>query len=328
MKAITYQNRDSPHLLKYEEIEKPALGDDQVLIKVRAASVNPIDYHLMRHASMRRMMLALSKGKLKRPGRDVAGKVEAVGRNVSRFKPGAAVFGLCAGAFAEYACTVPAALALKPDNVSFEQAAAVPLVGLTALQGLRDKGRVKAGQKVLINGAAGGVGTLAIQIAHWLGADVTAVCSTRNVDMVRAIGADHVIDYTREDFTKNGEQYDLLFDLVTNHSFKACRRVLKPKGTYIAAGMAGRAPSMTGVLADLTKQFVSSRFVSQRVVPFVAKLSQEDLALLAELVQTERVRPVIDRTYALSEVEAALEYLEAGHAQGKVVISLEGGGTS
>jgi NADPH:quinone reductase-like Zn-dependent oxidoreductase len=325
MRAITYQTHGSTTLLKIEEIEKPVSDDDQVLIKVRAASINPIDYHLMRHASMRRMMLALSKGKLKRPGRDVAGEVEAVGRNVTGFKPGDAVFGLCGGAFAEYACARPSALVMKPDNMSFEQAAAVPLVGLTALQGLRDKGQVKAGQKVLINGAAGGVGTFAVQIAHWLGADVTGVCSTRNIELVRALGADQVIDYTREDFTQNGQQYDLLFDLVTNHSFKECRRALNSKGIYIGAGMVGRKMSMLGVLANQLEVFVSSRFISQRVVPFVAKLSQADLALLAELVETGRVRPVIDRAYALIEVEAALEYLEIGHAQGKVVINVSSG---
>jgi len=323
MRAITYQTHGSPNLLKIEEIEKPVPEDDQVLIKVRAASINPIDYHLLRHPSMRRLMIALSKGKLKRPGRDVAGDVEGVGRNVTGMKAGDAVFGLCGGAFAEYACVTPNALVLKPGNVSFEEAASVPLVGLTALQGLRDKGRVKAGQKVLINGAAGGVGTFTVQIAHWLGAHVTGVCSTRNVDLVRSLGADQVIDYTREDFTQNGQRYDLLFDLVTNHSFKACRRVLTPKGTYIAAGMVGRKMSMRGVLANQLELFVGSRFISQRVVPFVAKLSQTDLALLAELVATGRVRPVIDRTYPLVEVETALEYLERGHAQGKVVISLE-----
>jgi NADPH:quinone reductase-like Zn-dependent oxidoreductase len=328
MKAITYQNGDSRHPLKFEEIEKPTPDDDQVLIKVRAASLNPIDYHLIRHATMRRMMIALSKGKLKRPGRDVAGDVETVGRNVTRFKPGDAVLGMCGGAFAEYACVTSSALVMKPRNVSFEQAASIPLVGLTALQGLRDKGQVKAGQKVLVNGAAGGVGTFAVQIAHWLGALVTGVCSTRNVDRVRALGADQVIDYTREDFTQNGQRYDLLFDLVANHSFKTCLRALNPKGTYIGLGMVGRKMSVLGILANQVEVFLSSRFVSQKVVPFVAKISQEDLALLAELVETGRVTPVIDRTYPLRDVEPALEYLEKGHAHGKVVISLETTGSS
>src|SRR5437016_8209287 len=236
MKAIVYSNRGSPDVLKLKEIERPTPGNDEVLIKVRAASVNPFDSALLRHPYLRRILSALSKRKSTRPGRDVAGHVEAVGSNVTQFKPGDAVFGLCGGAFAEYAIAAQSALAMKPDNASFEQTASVPLAGLTALQGLRDKGKIQPGQKVLINGAAGGVGTFAVQIARSFGAEVTGVCSTRNVEMVRAIGADHVIDYTREDFTKSGQHYDLIFDVVANHSFSPRSRALSPIARYIGAG--------------------------------------------------------------------------------------------
>ncbi|MDT7781195.1 MAG: hypothetical protein QOC99_3707, partial [Acidobacteriota bacterium] len=237
MKAIVYSDSGSRDLLRCEEIAEPTPGDVEVLIKVRAASVNPLDAHLSRHPFLRRVLSALSKRKINGPGRDVAGEVEAVGSLVTQFKPGDAVFGLCGGAFAEYACASQSALVMKPDTASFEQAASVPLAGLTALQGLRDKGEIQPGQKVLINGAAGGVGTFAVQIAKSFGAEVTGVCSTRNVEMLRSIGADHVIDYTREDFTKSGQQYDLIFDLVSNHSFSGRRRVLKSRGIYIGAGV-------------------------------------------------------------------------------------------
>ncbi len=323
MKAIVYSNYGSPDVLKCEEIEKPTAGDNEVLIKVRAASVNPLDYHLLRHRFIRRILSALSKLKINRPGRDVAGQVEAVGRNVTQFKPGDAVFGLCGGAFAEYACTSESALVVKADNVTFEQAASVPLAALTALQGLRDKGKIQPGQKVLINGAAGGVGTFAVQIAKSFGADVTAVCSTRNVDMVRSIGADHVIDYTREDFTKSEQHYDLIFDLVANHSFSARRRVLSPKGIYIGAGIVGLGGSMIGLLTRWIAEVVLSRFVSQKFVTLMAKLSKEDLTIMHELMKTGKVTPVIDKRYRLSEVPEAIRYLEEGHARGKVVITLE-----
>ena len=323
MKAIVYHNAGSPDILKLEEIEKPTPGDDEVLIKVRAASVNPIDSGSSRHPFLRRILFAMSKSKINRPGRDVAGQVEAVGSNVTQFKPGDAVFGLCAGAFAEYACASQSALVMKPDNASFEQAASVPLAGLTALQGLRDKGKIRPGQKVLINGAAGGVGTFAVQIAKSFGAEVTGVCSTRNVEMVRSIGADHVIDYTREDFTKSGKHYDLIFDLVANHSFSARRRVLKPKGVYIGAGIIGLGESIVRLLIHQITELVLSRFVSQKFVTLMTKLKQNDLALLGELIEAGRVTPVIDRCYSLSEVSEAVRYLEQAHAQGKVVITLE-----
>jgi NADPH:quinone reductase-like Zn-dependent oxidoreductase len=326
MKAIVYHNYGSPDVLKLEEIERPTPQDDKVLIKVRAASVNPLDSGLSRHPFLRRILFAMSKSKINRPGRDVAGVIaegaEAVGRNVTQFKPGDAVFGLCGGAFAEYACTAQSTLAMKPENASFEQAASIPLAGLTALQGLRDKGKIQPGQKVLINGAAGGVGTFAVQIAKSFGAEVTGVCSTRNVEMVRSIGADHVIDYTREDFTKSGQHYDLIFDLVANHSFSARRRVLDPKGIYIGAGIVGLGGSMVRLLAHQITELVLSRFVSQKFVTLMAKLGKEDLTIMGELMEAGKVTPVIDRCYSLSEVPEAIRYLEAGHARGKVVITL------
>src|SRR5713226_5334109 len=323
MKAIVYQNDGSPDILKLEEIAEPTPGDDEVLIKVRAASVNPIDSGSSRHPFLRRILFAMSKSKINRPGRDVAGQVEAVGSNVTQFKPGDAVFGLCGGAFAEYANASQSALVLKPDNASFEQAATVSLAGLTALQGLRDKGKIQPGQKVLINGAAGGVGTFAVQIAKSFGAEVTGVCSTRNVEMVRSIGADHVIDYTREDFTKGGEHYDLIFDLVANHSFSARRRVLNPKGIYIGAGIVGLGGSMVRLLAHQTTELVLSRFVSQKFLTLMAKLRKEDLVIMGELIETGKITPVIDRYYSLSESPEAIRYLEQGHARGKVVITFE-----
>jgi NADPH:quinone reductase-like Zn-dependent oxidoreductase len=323
MKAIVYHNDGSPDVLKCKEIEKPAPGDDEVLIKVRAASVNPLDVGMMRHPFLRRILSALSKRKSRRPGRDVAGQVEAVGSNVTHFKPGDAVFGWCGGAFAEYACTSESKLVMKPDNASFEQAAAVPVAGLTALQGLRDAGEVQQGQKVLINGASGGVGTFAVQIAKSFGAHVTAVCSPRNVDMARTIGADRVIDYTREDFTKGGELYDVIFDLVANHSFSARRRVLNPKGISIGAGIVGLGDSVIRLLSHMITELVLSRFVSQKFVTLMAKLSKEDLVIMGELIETGKVTPVIDRRYSLSETPEALRYLEQGHARGKVVITLE-----
>ncbi len=323
MKAIVYSNYGSPDVLRCEEIEKPTAGDNEVLIKVRAASVNPFDWHFMRGTPyIVRIMAGLRKPKDKRLGVDVAGQVEAVGRNVTHFKPGDAVFGACRGAFAEYACSSESALVMKPDNVTFEQAASVPVAAFTALQGLRDKGHLQPGQKVLINGAAGGVGTFAVQVAKWCGAEVTGVCSTRNVDMVRSIGADRVIDYTQEDFTKSGQRYDLFFDGVGNHSLSACRRVLNPKGIYVPFG--GSSDRwMIGPLARMLKTLVLSRFVSQKLlIVFMAKARKEDLIVMHELMQAGKVTPVIDKRYKLSEVPEAIRYLEEGHARGKVVITL------
>jgi len=323
MKAAVCSRYGPPYVVEIKEVEKPVPNDNEVLIRVRAASVNPLDSHLMKiKRNVGRILFGLRKPKITRPGRDVAGQVEAVGRNVTQFKPGDDVFGSCRGAFAEYACTSESALVKKPDNVTFEQAASAPVAAITALQGLRDKGKIQPGQKVLINGAAGGVGTFAVQIAKSFGADVTGVCSTRNMDMVRAIGADRVIDYTQEDFTKSGQRYDLIFDLVSNHSLLACRRVLNPKGIYIAAGILS-VRGMIGLLAYLIKPLVLSLFVSQKLVLFLARLSKEDLAIVRELLDTGKVTPVIDKRYRLSEVPEAIRYLEEGHARGKVVITLE-----
>jgi NADPH:quinone reductase-like Zn-dependent oxidoreductase len=319
MKAIVYHNYGPPDVLRCEEIEKPIAEDNEVLIKVRAASANPLDWRLMRGAPFFiRMLVGLGKPKIKRPGRDVAGQVEAVGRNVTRFKPGDDVFGTCRGAFAEYACSSESELVVKPDMVTFEQAASVPVAGLTALQGLRDKGYLQPGQKLLINGAAGGVGTFAVQIAKSFGAEVTGVCSTRNMDMVRSLGADRVIDYTQEDFTKMGERYDLLFECVGNCSLSACRRVLNPKGICVIAG----APKeLWPFLARALVAPVLSRCVSQKFVIFMARVRKEDLTVLGELMAAGKVTPVIDRRYRLNEVPEAIRYLEEGHARGKVVIT-------
>ncbi|HZE72918.1 MAG TPA: NAD(P)-dependent alcohol dehydrogenase [Pyrinomonadaceae bacterium] len=323
MKAIVYYKNGSGESLKLEEIEKPIPADDEVLIKVRAASVNPLDYHLLRHAFLRRVMSAVSKGKITKPGRDVAGQVETVGGNVTQFKAGDAVFGACDGTFAEYVCARESALAMKPDNISFEQAASSPVTGLTALQGLRDKAQIQPGQKVLINGAAGGVGTFAVQIAKALGAEVTGVCSTRNVEMVRSIGADVGLDYTREDFTSNGQHYDVIFDLVANHSFSEHRRALTRNGIYIGAGVLSLHGSMIGVLTARITELVSSPFVSQKFVSFIAKLNQKDLTAIGALMEAGKVTPVIDRCYSLSEAAEAVRYLEEGHARGKVVIDFD-----
>ena len=329
MKAIVYRNYGSPDVLRLEEIEKPSAGDDEVLIKVGAAALNPADLLFRGTSYMVRIMTGLRKPKETRIGHDVAGQVEAVGRNVTQFKPGDAVFGTCKGAFAEYVCTSESALVVKPDNVTFEQAASVPIAAITALQGLRlgglglgglgDKGHIQPGQKVLINGASGGVGTFAVQIAKSFGADVTGVCSTRNVEMVRSIGADRVIDYVQQDFTKSGQRYDLIFDCVGNHSLSAHRRALNPNGVCVVAGAKGLWDFLTRALTAP----VLSRLVSQKFVTFVAKLNKQDLTIMRELMATGRVTPVIDRRYSLSEVPEAIRYLEKGHARGKVVITLE-----
>jgi NADPH:quinone reductase-like Zn-dependent oxidoreductase len=320
MKAIVFHNYGSPDVLKCEEVEKPTAGDNEVLIKVRAAAVNPLEWHQMRGSPYILRLWGLRKPKFTRLGVDVAGEVEAVGRNVTQFKPGDAVFGACRGAFAEYACTSESGLVIKPDNVTFEQAASVPVAAFTALQGLRDKGQIQPGQKVLINGAAGGVGTLAVQIAKWFGADVTGICSTRNVDMVRSIGADQVIDYLQEDFTRSGQRYDMIFDCVGNHSLFACRRVLNPKGRYVVVGAPGGR--WVGPLSLVIKALVLSRFVSQTMVMLLGRKSKEDLTIMHELMAAGKVTPVIDRRYSLSEVPEAIRYLEEGHARGKVVITL------
>jgi NADPH:quinone reductase-like Zn-dependent oxidoreductase len=303
---------------------KPAPAENEVLIRVRAAAANPYDWHFMRGEpyAVRIMAGGLRKPKDARLGADVAGVIEAVGRNIRQFKPGDDVFGSCKGAFAEYTCASESKLAIKPDNVTFEQAASVPIAAFTALQGLRDKGKLQPGQKVLINGAAGGVGTFAVQIAKSFGAEVTGVCSTRNVEMVRSIGADQAVDYTQEDFTKSARRYDVILDCVGNHSFSECRRVLNPRGIYVGAG--GTTDNwMIGPLTSAIKALVLSWFVSQKQVMVLAKPSKEDLAIMGKLMESGKVTPVIDRSYSLSEVPDAIRYLEAGHARGKVVITVE-----
>lgn len=320
MKAIVYHDYGSPDVLKCEEVEKPTPRDDEVLLKVHAASVNPIDRLFRGTSYIVRILTGLRRPKDTRLGRDVSGQVEAVGRNVTQFKPGDQVFGSCLGAFAEYVCTSEQALVVKPANLTFEQAAAVPVAALTALQGLRDKGKIQPGRKVLINGAAGGVGTFAVQIGKSFGAEVTGVCSTRNIDMVRSIGADRVIDYTQEDFTRGGQRYDLILDCVSNHSLSACRRVLTPNGIYVIAG----GPSKLWIiLTRALTALVLSRFVRQKFVMFIARSKKEDLTIMHELTRGGRVTPVIDRRYRLNEVPDAIRYLEEGHARGKIVILVE-----
>jgi NADPH:quinone reductase-like Zn-dependent oxidoreductase len=324
MKAIAYHEYGSSDVLKCEETEKPVPRDGEVLIKVRAASVNPLDWRLMNgKPALLRLFFGLRKPRLGRPGVDAAGEVEAVGSKVTQFKPGDEVFGACRGAFAEYACTAASRLVMKPGNVTFEQAASVNVAGLTALQGLRDKGKIRPGSKVLINGAAGGVGTFAVQIAKTFGAHVTGVCSTRNVDMVRSIGADEVIDYTQQDFTTSNHRYDLILDCVGNHSFSECRRVLSRDGRYIRIG-APHDASMILLLAEMIKDVLLSVFISQKTVPFIAKSSQDDLTLLGELIATGKLQPVIGDRYSLSDAANAVRQVEEGHARGKVIITLDG----
>ncbi|MDB6088358.1 MAG: Alcohol dehydrogenase zinc-binding domain protein [Gammaproteobacteria bacterium] len=324
MKAIVSRCYGSPEVLTLEELVKPVAADNEVLVKVHAAAVNPLDWHYMRGTPyIMRLSVGLGTPKDTRVGVDFAGTVEAVGRNVTRFKPGDEVFGGKNGALAEYVTVrEDRALARKPPNLTFEQAASVPVAAVTALQALRDKGRIQPGQKVLINGASGGVGTFAVQIAKSFGADVTGVCSTRNVELVRSIGADHVIDYTREDFTQNGQRYDLILDNVGNHSFSEYRRVMKPKGTFVIVGGPTGDPWI-GPLVQPIKAGMLSPFVSQEFVMFLAELNRKDLEFLSGLLQAGKVTPVIDRRYSLSEVPAAIRYLEEGRARGKVVISFE-----
>ncbi len=323
MKAAIYTQYGPPDVLRIMDVDTPIPKDAEILIRIRAAAVNPLDWHFLRGTPrVGRVVFGLAGPKNPRLGVDVAGQVEAVGKSVTRFKPGDAVFGVCKGAFAEYTCAAESGLVTKPDRISFEQAAGVPIAALTALQGLRDHGRLQAGQKVLINGAAGGVGTFAVQIAKALGAEVTGVCSTRNLDLVRSIGADHVIDYTRHDFTTSGHHFDLFFDCVGNRSLSACRRVLPPKGTYVAIGGGGTDTSSFTLIVDSIAQMVTSWFVSQKLVGFIAKSRQEDLVTLQGLLVSGTVTPVIDRCFPLSDLPHAIRHLETGHARGKVIITV------
>ncbi len=325
IKAIVHCEYGSPDVLKLEDVEKPVPNDNQLLVRVRAASVNPLDLTI-RGPWMIRPLLGLRKPKDTRLGVDYAGTVEAVGKNVTNFKPGDDVFGGRNGSIAEYVCALAdRGVVSKPSNMTFEQAASAPVAALTALQGLRDKGKIQSGQKVLINGASGGVGTFAVQIAKSFGAEVAGVCSTRNLDLVRSIGADHVIDYTKEDFTKTDQRYDLIFDLIGNHSFSERRRILNPNGICVMAGVggAGWRDGMAMRLAGELDSYLRSRFVSQKFISYIAQFNKKDMTILADLMQSGKVTPVIDRTYKLSDVPEALRYLEQGHARGKVVIAIE-----
>ena len=314
--------------LKLAEIEKPTPKDDQILVRVRAASVNPYDWHFVEGTPkiMRAMGVGLRKPKDIQLGVDFAGTVEAVGKNVTQYKPGDDVFGGRDGAFAQYVCRrAVGSVALKPAGLTFEQAAAINIAGITALQGVRDKGKVQPGQKVLINGASGGVGTFAVQLAKNFGAEVTGVCSTRNVELVQSLGADHVIDYTKEDFTKGDQKYDVILDNVANHSLSECRRVLTPNGIYVLIGGGGvNEQGFVGALGKALNAAVYSRFVKQKMGMMMADPSTKDLTLLADMMQSGKIKPVIDRTYkSLSEVPDAIRYLEQGHARGKVVITVD-----
>jgi NADPH:quinone reductase-like Zn-dependent oxidoreductase len=323
MKAIVYTEYGSPDVLHLEDVEKPVPADGEVLVKVHAVSVNAADLHLLRADPF---LVRLSSGFLKPKhttlGSDIAGRVEAVGSNVTQFKPGDEVFGdisACGwGGFAEYVCVRENALVLKPTNLSFEQAAAVPMAAVTALQGIRHAGQIRPGQKILINGASGGVGTFAVQLAKSFGAEVTAVCSTRNLETARSIGADHVIDYTQEDFATNGQQYDLILAANGDRSISDYKRALSPTGVYVQTG---------GSMSQMTQAMIQGPWISMTGSKKmsnmgVAKPNQKDLAFMKELLESGKVKPVIDRCYPLSEVPDALRYLEAGHARGKVVITV------
>jgi NADPH:quinone reductase-like Zn-dependent oxidoreductase len=325
MKAIVHCEYGGPEVLTLVDVEKPAPVDNQVLVRVRAASLNPLDLTI-RGPLLIRPILGMRKPKDTRLGVDYAGTVEAVGKDVTQFKPGDEVFGGKNGALADYVCVLAdRAVTLKPANMTFEQAASVPVAALTALQGLRDKGKIKAGQKVLVNGASGGVGTFAVQIAKSFGTEVTAVCSTRNLEMVRSIGADHVIDYTKEDFTKTDQRYDLIYDLVGNHSFSERRRILTPNGICVMAGLGGAGwhDGMAGRLLGELNAYLGSWFVSQKFIAYIAEFNKADMTILGDLVRDGKMTPVIDKTYKLSDVPAALAYLETGHARGKVVVTVD-----
>jgi NADPH:quinone reductase-like Zn-dependent oxidoreductase len=321
MRAITYTEYGPPDVLHLTEIAKPTPKDNEVLIKVRAAALNALDWRLMRGKPVfiRPMIGGLRKPKITQPGVDVAGQIEAVGRNVTEFKPGDEVFGVGRGALAEYVCTVEDKLALKPANISFEEAAAVPVAAITALQGLRDKGHIQPGQKVLVDGASGGVGTFAVQIAKSFGTEVTAVSSTGKLETARAMGADHCIDYTREDFTQSGQRYDLIIGANAHHSIFDYRRALGQNGIYVMAGGGGWAQILQGMLVGPLLSMIGSK----KLRFFMANVNNKDLVLLKDLLAARKVVPVIDRRYPLSEAVEAVRYLEKGHAGGKVIITVE-----
>ena len=319
MKAIRAREYGEPNRLRFEDVETPVPGADEVLLRVRAVGLNALDYYMFSGSFMMlRPFFGLARPGESRVGTDVAGVVEDVGENVRSFKRGDEVFGVARGALAEFVCTPASKIRLKTSAATFEQAAALPVAGLTALQGLRDKAHLQPGQRVLINGAAGGIGTYAVQIAKWIGAEVTGVCSTRNLDLVRSLGAAKVIDYTREDFAKSMDRYDVFVDIIGNRSLLDCLRVMNPKGTFLNIGVRDSRrlfPRLAGILA-------MSPFVSQKMGLFIARMTTGDLHILNELLETKRITSVIDRTYSLREAGEALSYLKEGHARGKVIITV------
>jgi NADPH:quinone reductase-like Zn-dependent oxidoreductase len=326
MKAMVYCEYGLANL-RYTDIQKPVPTDDQMLVKVRAVSINPYDWHFIEGTPyiMRALGVGLRKPKDTRLGVDYSGTVEAVGKNVTQFKPGDDVYGGRTGAFAQYICVRPdRGIALKPANITPEQAASVNIAAITALQGLRDKGKVQPGQKVLINGASGGVGTFAVQLAKTMGAEVTGVCSGKNVELVKSLGADHVIDYTKEDFAKSGEHYDVILDNVPNHTLSECRSVLTPQGKYVMIGGGGPNDNpWVGPFGRVIHMMLLKPFVKQPMTMMMADSNATDLTFLAQLMETGKVKPVVDRTYKLSELRDAISYLEKGHARGKVVLTVE-----
>ena len=326
MKGWVHRCYGGPEILQFEELAKPTPEDDSVIVKVRFASVNPLDWHTLRGKPyFMRMDAGIGVPTESELGVDFAGVVDSVGKSVTKFKPGDEVFGARSGAFSEFVRVKESGNVVhKPANASFEQAAAIPIAAITALQALRDNGQLKAGQKVLINGASGGVGTFAVQIAKALGAEVTGVCSGRNVELVRSLGADHVIDYTKEDFTKREERYDLIFDNVNNHSFSERRRVLKPDGICVLAGI-GSAGLHRGQLARIAGNFTAvwrSRFVDQKFKSYVTASNQADLKVLSDFLAEGKVTPFVEKTYALDQIADALRYFEEGHARGKLVVKI------
>jgi NADPH:quinone reductase-like Zn-dependent oxidoreductase len=322
MQAIVHDRFGPPDVLEVREVAEPQVGDDQVLVRVHAASVNPADWYAVAGIPyVARPQMGLRKPKSNRPGLDLAGVVAAVGGAVRRFRSGDEVFGAGTGTLAEYAAAPEAALVPKPADLSFEQAAAVPVAALTALQGLRDKGRLQPGQRVLINGASGGVGTFAVQLAKALGAEVTGVCSTRNVDLVGSLGADQVIDYTREDFTRTGRRYDLLLDVAGSRPWSDCRRVLHPRSTLVLVG-APKGSRLLGPLGHIAKVGLASLPARQKVTFFISNANPQDLLALQELLEAGKVTPVVERTYPLAQAADAFRYLGEGHAQGKLVVTV------
>jgi NADPH:quinone reductase-like Zn-dependent oxidoreductase len=323
MKAIVREKYGSPDVLELKDVERPVIDDDSILVRVRAASINAYDWHMLRGSPyLVRMMAGLRKPKSSAMGMDVAGQVEAVGKNVTAFRPGDEVFGSRAGSLAEYVRgTEKSFLVPKPSGLTFEQAAAVPMAASTALQALR-KGEVKAGQHVLINGASGGVGTFAVQMAKALGAHVTAVCSTRNVEQARSLGADEVVDYTKEDFTRSGRRYDVILDVASSGSQQSRRRVLKSDGILVGVGSANSTGGTASIVAGLLKTAVLSRFGKQKMPFFLAKNNKEDFIVLTQMIEAGKVHPVLDRTYPLTQTAEAMRYLETGHARAKVVITV------